>query len=137
MLTALLSFLGVLIGALLQYFFTRHIENQRHVRELRSKAYMDYLKCVCEHAQLQTQEHNKERQDLFVRTADSKSRICLYGSSTVIQAFSTFEKFGATMGTKEQKEAFTRMISIMRKDSGGEMGVQPADLQTVLLGPRS
>lgn len=137
MLTALLSFLGVVIGALLQYLFTRHIENQRHVRELRSKAYMDYLKCVCEHAQLQTQEHNKERQELFVRTADSKSRICLYGSSAVIQAFSTFEKLGATMGTKEQREAFTRMISIMRKDSGGEVGAQPADLQTVLLGSRS
>lgn len=48
MITGLLSFLDVVLGASLQYFFTRHIESQRHLRDLRSKAYMDYLQCVCE-----------------------------------------------------------------------------------------
>ena len=134
MLTGILSFFGVIIGAFLQYFFTRHIESQRHLRDLRSKAYMDYLQCVGEHAQLRHKEHTKERQELFSKTADSKARICLYGSNKTIQAFSIFEKLGASMGSSEQRKAFTNMVSVMRSDSGSEICEQAEDLQTVLLG---
>ena len=134
MLTAIFSFLGVVIGASLQYFFTRHIESQRHQRDLRSKAYMDYLKCVCEQAQFRYQENTKERAELFSRTADSKARICLYGSDNAIAAFSAFEKLGASMNTSEQRMAFTNMVSIMRSDSGNKFGANIEDLKVVLLG---
>ena len=136
MLTAVLSFFGVIIGASLQFLFTRHMEGQRHLRELRSKAYMDYLKCVCEQAQFRFKEENKEKQELFSRIADAKARICLYGSKEAIQAFSQFEKLGASMGSIEQRTAFTSMVSIMRADSGGEIGTDPEDIQIVLLGIR-
>jgi hypothetical protein len=128
------DFLGIVIGASLQYIFTRHIENQRHRRELRSKAYMDYLKCVCEQAQFRFKENTKDRAELYSRTADSKARICLYGSVKSIHAFSMFEKLGASMNTAEQREAFTNMVSIMRHDSGSEIGAHIEDLQVVLLG---
>jgi len=134
MLTAIFSFLGVMVGASLQYIFTRHIERQRHLRDLRSRAYMDYLNCVCQQAQFMHKEGTKERQELFTRTADAKARICLYGSNEAIQAFSAFEKLGASMGSDEQRRAFTKMVAIMRTDSGSELGVQPEDIQTVLLG---
>ncbi|WP_215399551.1 hypothetical protein [Rheinheimera oceanensis] len=134
MLTAFLSFLGVVIGALLQYFFTRHIESQRHLRDLRSKAYMDYLKCVCEHAQFRPIVGTHEQKELFSRTGDAKSRICLYGSKEAVAAFSRFEELGASMATTEQRDAFTNMVSIMRTDSGSEVCVNNTDLQNVLLG---
>ncbi|MDZ4201977.1 MAG: hypothetical protein U1C96_07540 [Gallionella sp.] len=135
MITAILSFLGVVIGALLQYFFTRHIEVQRHRRDLRSKSYMDYLKCVSEQAQFRLKEDTKERQELFARTGDAKARICLYGSKKVIEAFSRFEELGAGMITSEQRQSFTDMVSIMRTDSGSELGVNSVDLQNVLFRP--
>ena len=132
---AFLPVCGIAIGASLQYVFTKHIENHKHQRDLRSKAYMDYLKSVCEHAQLRySPDPSKELQELFTRTADAKSRICLYGSKEAIQAFSQFERLGATMNTSEQREAFTNMVAIMRSDSGGEDCRQVEDLQTVLLG---
>ena len=134
MTTAILSFLGVMIGASLQYFFTRHIEAQRHYRDLRSKAYMDYLKCVCEQAQFRLKENTRERQELFAKTGDAKARICLYGSKEAIEAFSKFEQLGATMNTTEQCRSFTDMVSIMRTDSGSELGVKSEDMQNVLLG---
>lgn len=59
MLIGLLSFLGVVIGASLQYIFTRHIEDQRHIRDVRSKAYMDYLKCVAEQAQIRPKDNSQ------------------------------------------------------------------------------
>ncbi|MDX3775489.1 hypothetical protein QE250_15330 [Chromatiaceae bacterium AAb-1] len=136
MLTAFLSFLGVVIGASLQYFFTRHIESQRHLRDLRSKAYMDYLKCVCEQAQFRPKLGTQEQKELFSRTGDAKARICLYGSKQSVTAFSRFEELGASMGSKEQREAFTNMVSIMRTDSGSEVCANNSELQNVLLGVR-
>lgn len=134
MLTGFISFLGVIIGASLQYFFTRHIENQRHLRDLRSKAYMDYLKCVCEQAQFRPLPGTKEQKELFSRTGDSKARICLYGSKEAVSAFSHFEVLGAAMASTEQCTAFVKMVSVMRADSGSELCANNTDLQNVLLG---
>lgn len=136
MLTTLLPFLGVVIGALLQYFFTRHIENQRHLRDLRSKSYMDYLKCVCEQAQFRFKNGTHEQKELFSRTGDAKARICLYGSKKVITAFSIFEELGASMASPEQRASFVRMVLIMRNDSGSEIGANVNEIQNVILGNR-
>lgn len=137
LLIGVLSFFGVIIGASLQYYFTRHIENQKHLRELRSKSYMDYLKCVCEQAQFKFKPNSKERMDLFSRAADAKSRICLYGSNEVIDAFAQFERLGAIIKTQEQMRAFTKMVSIMRIDSGNDLCNGNENLQIVLLGDRN
>lgn len=134
MTTAIFSFVGVVVGAFLQYYFTRHLDARKHHRELRTAAYTDYLKCVSEHANLGKQRESQEGRELRFRTADAKCRICLYGSSHVIGAFANFEQLGATMSTPEQCLAFTRMVSIMRSDSTRSGQVDPAELQTVLLG---
>jgi|HubBroStandDraft_6_1064221.scaffolds.fasta_scaffold04953_7 hypothetical protein len=46
MLTSILPVVGVLVGASLQYFFTRYLEAQRYQRDLRTGAYIDYVKAV-------------------------------------------------------------------------------------------
>lgn len=132
--SAILSFLGVVIGASLQYFFTRHLDNQKHHRDLRASAYADYLKCVSEHANLGKQRQSQEGKELAVRTADAKCRICLYGSPAAVEAFADFERLGATMNSEEQRSAFTRMVAIMRKDSARGGPVDDGALQAVLLG---
>jgi len=132
MAVATFSFLGIIIGALLQYFFTRHLDNQKHSRDLRTKAYTDYLNSVCEIANL-----GKRNPELSAKTADAKARICLYGSASAVTAFATFERLGATMNTPEQCTAFTNMVAIMRGDSGSDTQVALKDLEAVLLGVRS
>ena len=130
---ALVSVVGVIVGAVLQYLFTRHLENQRHHRERRAQAYADYLKAVCDQAQLGDQLY-PEAHEIYARAADAKCRICLYGQSEVVQAFAEFERLGATMNTPEQREAFTRMVAGMRSDSGGSGTPTMENLQVVLLG---
>ncbi len=131
---AIFSLIGVFVGALLQYFFTRHLENQRHLRELKTKAYTDYMLCVCQLATVGTQGGEDAAYGLNTRTADAKSRICLYASSEIIEAFSRFELLGATMNTPEQRKAFTNMVALMRKDSGASEAVNLGNIETVLLG---
>ncbi len=134
MTAAIFPLLGVIIGALLQYYFTRHLDRQKHHRELRALAYTDYLKCVSEIANLKKPRDSPDGRDLGFRTADAKSRICLYGSPIVVGAFATFERLGATMNTKEQRTAFTKMVLEMRTDSGNNGNVELAELEAVLLG---
>ncbi len=133
MTAAIFSFIGIVIGACLQYVFTRHLDNLRAHRDARTKAYTDYLRCVSEHAN-PDQMHSSDGHDLGARTADAKCRVCLYGSSQVVAAFAQFERLGATMNSQEQQAGFTRMVSIMRHDSAGSDGVTASDLQAVLLG---
>lgn len=130
---AIFSFIGIVIGASLQYFFSRHLDSLRTYREARTKAYTDYLRCVSEHAN-PDQLHSTDGHELGARTADAKCRICLYGSSRAVVAFAQFERLGATMTTQEQKAAFTRMVAIMRHDSKGAGEVELSDIQMVLLG---
>jgi hypothetical protein len=94
---------------------------------------MDYLRCVCEQAQL-FQPQAKEIREIFTRTADAKARICLYGSTNAIRAFAIFDNLGATMNTNEQRKAFCNMVSTMRKDSGSQPGAKTEELEQILLG---
>jgi len=130
---AIISFLGLITGAILQYYFTRHLENQRHYRVLRTQAYMDYLKCVCEQAQLIVQNKSNDNKEIFARTVDAKARICLYGTKNTIEAFSKFEKLGATLNTPERRRAFCNMVSNMRTDSGSENLPNIEDIEIILL----
>jgi len=137
MTTAILSFLGVIFGAGLQYVFTRYLENQRHFRTLRTQAHMDYLKCVCELANLGPSPQDSEIRQIFLRTADAKARICLYGSTESIRTFACFEKLGAAIESTEHRSAFVTMVSAMRRDSGSTSEPMGEDLQRVLLGNRA
>jgi hypothetical protein len=136
MTVAFFSFFGIVIGAALQYVFTRHLDSQRHHRELRSTAYIDYLRCVSEHANLGRNRQTDEGRSLGAKTADAKCRICLYGSRATIEAFAKFERLGATMNTDDQCASFTSMVALMRKDSGTKDEAKLGDLETVLLGAR-
>ncbi|MFM9913199.1 MAG: hypothetical protein ACKVN9_06685 [Methylophilaceae bacterium] len=133
---AVFTLLGAVVGAVLQYFFTRHLENQKHYRGLRTQAYTDYLKCVCEQAQLASKAQPNLIREIFTRTADAKARVCLYGSTQAVEAFAAFERLGAKMATKDQRRTFTNMVAIMRNDSGSNKGVQIESLEIVLMGHR-
>lgn len=134
---AVLSFVGLLIGAALQFVFTTHLENRKHRREQRSTAYADYLRCVSEQANLGHQRQSAEGRELQARTADAKCRISLYGAASVLRAFADFERMGAGMNTPEQRESFAKMVVAMRRDAIGEEVVDASDMQVVILGPET
>nr|NJM04643.1 hypothetical protein [Desulfobacula sp.] len=133
MTAAAFSFLGLVIGAVLQHYFSRHQEVLRSHRESRTKAYTDFLRCVCEHISPEKLS-TLSKHDLDTRTADAKCRVCLYGSVPVISAFAEFERLGATINTPQQMEAFTSMVHFMRKDSAISAQAPSSDVQAILFG---
>ncbi len=132
--TPILGLIGVVVGAVLQFVFTRHLDTKKQQRELRAQAYADYLRCVSELANLGHQQQSAEARQLRAEAADAKCRISLYGAPAVISCFSKFERLGATMNTVEQRHAFTDMVVAMRNDAFGKSPVIHAELEAVLLG---
>ena len=136
MITAIFSLIGLVVGAVLQFLFTRHLDNKKHQRDLRAKAYADYLQCVSERANLGHHKSSTESRQLDAKTADAKCRISLYGAHAVISAFAAFERLGATMNSNEQCDAFTDMVAAMRQDTLGSSSVAQSDLKALLMGGR-
>jgi hypothetical protein len=134
--SAILSLVGLVVGAVLQFLFTKHLDNKKHQRDVRSKAYADYLLCVSKQANMGHQRQSNEGRQLNADTADAKCRISLYGAPPVVTAFAKFDRLGATINTDEQCRAFTDMVLAMRQDALGGALVDPSDLEVVLLGAR-
>lgn len=134
--SAILSLVGLIVGAVLQFLFTKHLDNKKHHRDVRSKAYADYLLCVSKQANMGHQQQSTEGRQLGAETADAKCRISLYGAPAVISAFAKFDRLGATMNTDEQCRAFTYMVLAMRQDALGGPLVDQTDIEVVLLGAR-
>ena len=135
MLVTILPLVGVLVGGFLQYVFTRHLDARRHHRDLRTQAYIDYLKSVSGLAHLNDPQGSQER-DLLAGGADAKARICLYGSGEVIQAFAAFEQLGAMLSSPSEQGRFVAIIAAMRKDSGSKSRANIEDLRLLLLGDK-
>lgn len=134
--TTILSLVGLVLGAVLQFLFTRHLDGKKHQRALRARVYADYLICVAEHANSGVLRITPKACAVALKAADAKCRICLYGSLETIEAFAEFERLGANMRTEAQHLAFSKIVRQMREDSSKKDGVPLADLEVVLLGPQ-
>lgn len=134
MTAAIISLFGLFVGASLQFLFTKHLENRKHQRELRARAYTDFLQCVSEHSHLGYQKNTEAGRKLWARTTDAKCRISLYGDADVIEKFAEFERLGPVLISNEPREAFTDMVLSMRQDTLGASKVVKTDLKAVLLG---
>jgi hypothetical protein len=90
---AVLPFLGVLIGAALQYFFGRTLEIEKQLTLRKGEAYADYYRAV---ALLATKDRSGDNVSL---AAEAKTRICIYGSVAVVRRLAGFEHAGAKAST--------------------------------------
>lgn len=82
--TTIISFVSLVVGAVLQFLFTRYLDDKKHQRDLRAKAYSDYMQCVSEFAILGRRRDSQEGRQLGARLADAKCRISLYGGRRLL-----------------------------------------------------
>src|SRR6266404_5430207 len=127
---AIFTVLGIVIGAILTFLFTRRHEYEKQKRLLITQAYFDYLRAVADAAHLNLESNEAE---IFARLADAKTRICLYGSHEVVILLAAFEKEGGVIGNAQQRHLFASLILAMR----GNSKVPSSDLETVLFGDRA
>ena len=115
--------------------WSRLAETRRHLRELRTEAYIDYLRCISESPRLRKQDR-KARSELLNRTVAAKARLCIYGSADVVKSLSEFEEAGAQINTPDKARLFLEVVKMMRSEGGVERAdVGASHLELLLLGP--
>jgi len=119
------TFFAASIGAIFGAFLTRRTEKFKHLQELRSAAYADFLRGFARIGRAQTDTELDERGKLEelegrVIVTDSRSRIAIYGGKDVVSAMSKFIATGTQTLTPEGMKAFAELCRSMRADTGRE-----------------
>jgi hypothetical protein len=133
--TAVLPLVGVMIGAGLQYLFSRSAEVRKQLAALRTEAYTDYLRCVAESAKI-GRDANR-RGELLSQAADAKARIAIYGSAQVLAALAAFETNSPVIDSPEAAKRFLAVVYAIRQESMGQKAaVNLGCLEMVMFGDR-
>lgn len=114
---ALSAVIGLAVGAVLQYYFSRRLEAVRHFQELRTRAYSDFIAGVAETANAARKGDKALRLDGVAKAAEAKIRILLYGSRTVVNAVAEFSVAQGSMTSEAVAPHFVEVIQAMRADS--------------------
>lgn len=127
---AISPLIGVLLGAALQFWFSRKAERNKAIETLRAEAYVDYLGGVAASAYVRSDEDIRIAHRSL---ADAKARIAVYGSPQVISALARFEESGAVLARGHDVKPFLAVVASMRSEVPH---VAEHDLELLLLGQR-
>lgn len=117
-LVPLVGIIGIVIGALLQAFFNRKNQKANNLSELQNKAYSDFLNAVSKIAVAQRQNQRNHVIEELSNLADAKSRICVYGDTSVVHHLAVFLRAGGTLQTESEILSFTKLCLQIRKSVG-------------------
>jgi|GEM_PF-1239962 len=132
------TFIAASLGAIIGAFLTRRIERFKHLQELRSTAYADFLRGFARVGRAQADGNKDARSRLEeldgrITVTDARSRIAIYGSTTVIRAFAKFVEHGTQTIEPDGMRAFAELCSLMRAEAT-KGGTPPEDIERVLFG---
>jgi hypothetical protein len=116
-----LTFVAAALGAIFGAFLTRWTDRYKRLQELRTAAYVDFIRGIAALAAVQHDTLRDDRNLLEERTAkitvaDAKARIAIYGSKAVVKALSRFLDGGAVLDTEERMHKFAEMCVLMRNE---------------------
>lgn len=116
--TALLSILGVVVGAFVQNLLAKQNNQQKQLLESRNEAYVDFLEAVS--LVIAAQRMGKKEQELeqLAKLAHAKTRICIFGDESVVRKLAEFWAAGASLNTESQLLSFTSFCLDIRKSLG-------------------
>jgi len=113
--SSLLTLVGLIVGATLQYRFNRAIEVRRQVIMARTECYVDYIRCVSQHA-FQAKDPVKAAK-WNAQVLNARARICIYGSHDVIRALARVERRRDPVLSDTYLEQIVDVLAAMRAQS--------------------
>jgi len=112
------TFVAASIGAVFGAFLARRTERFKHLQELKSTAYADFLRGLAKAAG--PQDLSTDEVEVRIMVADSRARIAIYGGRDVVSALSKFISLGTQTHTPEGMQAFANLCALMRAETGRE-----------------
>ena len=132
------TFVAASLGALFGALLIRRTERFKHLQELQSAAYVDFLRGFARVGRAQRDSPRNERsviEELEGRAivTDSRSRIAVYGSRGVVLALSKFISLGTETLSPAGRQAFAELCALMRMEAVKQVAPLE-DVRTVLYG---
>ena len=112
------TFAAASLGAIFGAYLTRRTERFKHLQELRSAAYADFVRGVAGAAE-QSHAHNTATGGIAL-VADARARIAIYGGKGVVHSLSEFIALGAQTCNAHGMQAFAELCTSMRAVTGRE-----------------
>lgn len=131
-LPSLMTIIGVIIGAFIQFYFSRKKTLEEKRIEQKTKAYTIYLEGIgtlsvaAKSGSVEMQNVGSEK--LMV----GRGSISIYGSSEVVEALAKFEKEGGQLTSDTQAKCFIDLVHKMRNNVNSEI-VSERDLSYIYL----
>lgn len=136
----ILSVAVAAVVSILVVLLTRKSETIKHFQELRSEAYVDFIRGIAGLAIIQKREAEAGQEyikgeEMLILVTNAKARIALYGSASVISSLARFLRGGAALDSPERAEAFMKICLTMRNDRSDKAGkVTNEDIHFLLFG---
>ena len=133
-LTIFVSITSIILGASLQYWFSRRSSGETHFRTLKTDAYVDFLSSISKVTIFQRHGDTQREREAIAAMMDAKARICIYGEKEVVSALATFWSLGAVIDTPERVDSFINIVQAMRKDSHIVGFISDEEIEILLVG---
>lgn len=108
-----LPIIGIIVGGSLEYLFLRWAEQRKDRQNLRTQAYVDFLRGV---ADMKFCPEDKKEETIASLT-DAKSRIAVYGGKKVVMAMADFSRGGMELDTTKEMRSFAAIYQAIREES--------------------
>lgn len=133
---SIIPVIGVIVGALLTYFFSKSNETKKQKTQLRNQAYVDYIRSVSEIKFSQKYSEREKEKEIIKVLCDSKVRIAIYGSKLVNTHMAKFSRMGSVIDSMESEKCFLDLIMQMRKECSDDRKtkIDFNDLSQIVLG---
>ncbi|WP_096662370.1 hypothetical protein [Polaromonas sp. AET17H-212] len=115
---ALLSILGVVVGAFLQNYLAKQNNESKQLLDSRNQAYVDFLEAVSLVVAAQRLGKKEQEIEQLARLTHAKARICIFGEESVVRKLASFWAAGASLETESEILAFTRFCLDIRRSLG-------------------
>ncbi|MFH1642850.1 MAG: hypothetical protein ABIC04_08195 [Nanoarchaeota archaeon] len=106
---------GVIIGAILQHIFSSRSSSEKHLKELETQAYIDFIKAAARINSAQREKNVQKEEEHAKLMLDAKTRICVYGEKDVVSSMANFWREGAKLTNPSEMKKFIEIIKSIRK----------------------
>ena len=125
---AFFGFVGIFVGAELQFLLARRAGQEAHYQELKSTAYADYLNSVASVAASSAGDRPKA----LASVTAAKNRILVYGDIDVVDSMAELQKTSSNLANQDAQNAYKSLVVVMRKQGIASDDVDPSVVGSLL-----
>lgn len=131
---AISSLLGVFVGALLQFYFSRKKEYEANLFQLESQAYIDFVKVAAELKTAQAENDPVKINICISSLTEAKIRILFFGEPEIISKLANFYRAGGVVDKAETGGLFLEFCKAVMERLSESKKIPKDTIECLILG---